>query len=56
MPLKINGVLASGSEKKRQRQTNSGLTTDNLDLVHISSIGLQEVEGCYDLKSPRGED
>jgi hypothetical protein len=53
MLLQRNWVLESESEKG---ETDSGLTIDNLNLVHLQSVGLQGVEGCFDLKPPHGED
>jgi hypothetical protein len=35
VPLKRKRVLESYSEKERERETISGLITDNLDLVHL---------------------
>jgi hypothetical protein len=35
MLVKRNRVLESDHEIERQIQTNSGLTTDNLNLVHL---------------------
>jgi len=58
MSSKRNRVLESDSKKKRQtqRQTMDWLTTDNLNLVHLSSIGLQGVEGCFNVKPSHTED
>jgi hypothetical protein len=52
MPSKRNGVLESDSEKKRQRQTNSGLTADNLNLAHLLSIGLWGWKGALTTNHP----
>jgi hypothetical protein len=35
MPSKRDRVLESDNKKKNQRQTDSALTIDNLNLVHL---------------------
>jgi hypothetical protein len=58
MPLKRNRVLECDSEKKRQRQTNSKLTVNNLNLVQLATLmhRIIGMEGCFNLKPPQGED